>query len=272
MVWLAWSIDPVFGEELLKSVVDSNRWDTADIEAYQLPWDRSVEKVSAGKMAVTRWIGSTVLKASAAFDSFAGPPPKKVTKWRISAKRYGDAKKAGKELDKAAAAAGDAPSYVQADLDQRLYHEANRTRERVGELLRQGANPNGGADVSDPYWQGYTTLHRATGSADCAEIVRLLLAAGANPHAEWGGGTAIDHFHGGHQLSVAAIDRLVSAGARSLKPDKLFEAAQYGYHAVAAALVRAGADLTAKQDGSTALEVALQHKHLRTAIALGHEL
>jgi len=96
-------------------------------------------------------------------------------------------------------------------------------------------------------------------------------ASGADPRAEWRGGTAIDYFHGGQQASVVAIDRLVAAGASSLKPDKLFEAAQYGYHAFAAALVRAGADLTATQGGVTPLEFALQHKHLRSAIALGYK-
>ena len=272
MLWLAWSIDPSFGEEMLKSIVDSKYWDTGDVEAYRLPWDRSVEKVSAGKTVVTHLFGTTVLKATAAFDSSTGPPANKVAKWRISAKRHGDAKKAGKEMDKAAAAAGEPPSFQQVDLDRRLYEQARGTRERVGELLRQGADPNGGADLSDAYWQGFTTLHRATGSSDCAEIVRLLLAAGADPRAEWRGATTIDCFHGGDRLAVVAIDRLVAAGARSLKPDKLFEAAQHGYHAFAAALLRAGADPAAQKDGATALEVALQHKHLRTAIALGHEV
>ena len=45
-----------------------------------------------------------------------------------------------------------------------------------------------------------------------------------------------------------------------------------GAHRFAAALVGAGADLDAKVDGRTAREVALEHKQLRTALALGHRL
>jgi hypothetical protein len=274
MSWVAQRLSPRFAEEMQVLLLDK-QWDRGDLEAYAFDWTREVEKVAAPKLVVTRQLGGTVLKASAPFDSFAGPPPKKVVTWKMSAKAT-DPKKAGSELDKAAAAAGDAPIFDPADLDRRLYACATSERERVAELLRRGASPNAAVDA-DPYFAGHTVLHKAAGGADGADVTRRLLAAGANPSATWKGKTALDCWSGrgglaARSVSEAAVRHLAAAGCRSTHTDNLFEAARFGYHRFAAALVGAGADLEAKVDGKTAREVALEHQHLRTALALGHRL
>ncbi len=273
MSWVAQRVSPELAQEMLVLLL-AQEWDRGDLEAYALEWTREVERLAIPKLVVTRQLGATVFKASAPFESFAGPPPKKVATWKISAKTT-DPKKAGIELDKAAAA-GEAPTWRQADLDARLYLRATSERERVAELLRRGASP-GGAFDADPYFAGHTVLHKAAGGQDGADVTRRLLAAGADAHATWKGKTAIDCWSGrgglaARAVSEAAVAHLAAAGCKSTHTDNLFEAARLGYHRFAAALVRAGADLEAKVEGKTAREVALEHHHLRTAMALGHRL
>ena len=273
--WVAQRLAPALAEEVLLLLVDKE-WDRGDLEMYQLEWTREVEKLAQDKLSVTRQLGGTVLKASAPFDSYAGPPPKKVIKWKVSAKAA-DPKKAGKELDKAAAAAGDVPGFNPADLNQRLFARVISERERVAELLRRGANPKAALDTTDAHGAGYTVLHKAAGSQDAADVTRRLLAAGADPTAIWSGKTAIDCWSGRGGLAAqavaeAALGHLTAAGCKSTHADNLFEAARFGYHRFAAALVRASADLSTRVDGQTACEVALHHKQLRTALALGHRL
>ena len=272
MSWVAQRLSPGLAEEMLVLLVDKE-WDRGDLEMYSFEWTREIEKIAQDKLVVTRQLGDTILKATAPFDSYAGPPPKKVVKWKMTAKT-GDPKKASKELDKATAAAGDAPTFDRANLDRRLYHRASSERERVAELLRRGASPTAAIDT-DPYFAGYTVLHKAAGGHDGADVTRRLLAAGADPAATWKGKTAIDCWSGrgglaARAVSEAAVAHLAAAGCKSTHPDNLFEAARLGYHRFATALVGAGADLDAKVEGKTAREVALENKQLRTAIALGH--
>lgn len=274
MSWVAQRLFPELAEEMLALLVDKE-WDRGDLEAYAFEWTREVEKVAQGKHVVTRQLGGTVFKAVAPFDSCAGPPPKKVVLWKITAKTA-DLKKASKEVDKAAAAAGDAPAFDRPGLDRRLYQQATSERERVAELLRCGASASSAVDA-DPYFAGHTVLHRAAGGQDGADVTRRLLAAGADPNAVWRGKTVIDCWSGrgglaAQAVSETAVGHLVAAGCKSTHPDNLFEAARLGYRRFAAALVGAGADLDARVDGKTAREVALENKHLRTAIALGHRL
>jgi len=275
LAWVAQRLSPTLAEEVLVQLVDKE-WDRGDLEMYQLEWTREVEKLVQGKLTITRQLGATVFKASAPFDSYAGAPPKKVTKWKVSA-RTSDSKKAGKELDKAAAAEGEAPAFNPADLNQRLYARVNSERERVAELLRRGAVPKLALDTSDAFWAGHTVLHKTAGSPDGADVTRRLLAAGADATATWRGKTAIDCWSGrggvaAQAVAETALAHLTAAGGKSTHPDNLFEAARMGYGRFAAALVRAGADLSARVEGKTACEVALENKQLRTALALGHRL
>lgn len=267
VTWVGHALDPALGEDLLELVV-KNDWHNGDLEALDLPWSRAVETNKGGKVTVTRLLGSTVLKATGPLDTFAGPPPRKRAAWKMSVKRHAGAPKAAKEMDKAAAESGDAIAFQQADLDARLHYAAgiDDGRERVAELLRRGASPRGHVDA-----QRQTTLHRAGRSADCADITRRLLVAGADVGAlDDQGYGVLDAVSGGTAEHALAAERLVAAGARSHK-NRLFDAAEYGYHRMVAPLLRGGADANEARGGKTPAEMAVDKRHMRTAAALGHK-
>jgi len=259
---VAFAIDPVFGEEMLELIVEKD-WLEGDLEGLALPWALSAETSKGGKLTVTRLLGSTVVKATGPFDTFQGPPPKKRPKWRLTAKRHPNAAKAQKDFEKAAAELGDPIAFAQSDLDARLYDEARIGRERVMELLRRGASPN----RVDPQNKG-TALHRAAGAADCGELVRRLLAAGADPNVvDAFGDTPLDGVEGLTSENAVAAERLVAAGGRC-KKSRLIVAAERGFHRIVPALLRAGADPAERSGGMTALEIAREKRHLRTARAI----
>lgn len=267
MTWVAYALDPALGQEILELAVAKD-WHNGDVESFDLPWTRQAEIVKAGKVAQTKLLGATVLKASGPLDTYEGPLPKKRAAWRIAAKRHADEKKAAKDFDKAAGEAGEAFAPAQAHLDARLNQCASMDsgRERVAELLRRGASPNGFVDPN----RKETTLHRATSSADCADIIRRLLAAGADVSAlDAGGYGVLDSLSGRTTEHARAAERLVAAGARCHK-NRLFDMAEYGYHRMVAPLLRGGADAAETKNGKTALDIALEKRHLRTAKALGH--
>ncbi|MFO0757103.1 MAG: hypothetical protein U0359_11475 [Byssovorax sp.] len=268
MTWVACALDPALGQEILELAVAKD-WHSGDIEAFDLPWTKQVEVVKAGKVSLTRLLGATVLKASGPLDTFQGPQPKKRAAFRISSKRHPNEQKAAKDFDKAAADTGEPFAPAQADLDARLNQCAamDSGRERVAELLRRGASPGGFVEPN----RKETTLHRATSSADCADIVRRLLAAGADVKAVDGNGYGVlDALGGRSREDARAADRLVKAGARCHK-NRLFDMAEYGYHRMVAPLIAGGADPRESRNGKTPIEVALEKRHARTAKALGHQ-
>lgn len=264
MLSVAHALDASLAEELL-GVVVAQDWTQSDLEALALPWERSVESLKTGKLTTTRLIGQSVLKGVVAFDGYAGPAPKKRAPCKLSVKRHDTPAKALKDFEKAAKEPGEPIAVDQAALDARLHHHAriDDARERVVELLRRGARP-GWVDSQ----HRETALHRAAASADCGEIVRLLLAAGADANAvDAYGNTPLDALDGATGEQSLAAERLVDAGGRSAK-NALFKAAERGHHRTVPALLRAGADRAEVRSGKSPLEVALEKRHARTARAL----
>ncbi|MEZ4447000.1 MAG: ankyrin repeat domain-containing protein [Polyangiaceae bacterium] len=261
---VAHAIEPTFGEEMLKLVVD-NDWTERDLEALALPWEGSVESLAAGKLTTTRRLGSSILKGVVAFDGYVGPPPRKRPSCRLSVKQYATPDKAKKAFDKVAAAAESSVAVEPAALAERLHAQAaaNSGRLRVLELLRRGAAPT---FVDEGH--GETPLHRGAASADCGEIVRLLLEAGADPNVrDKYGMTPLDRLDGLTQEHVVAATRLVEAGGVSAS-SSLFKAAERGFHRLVPLLHRGGADPREQRNGKTPFDVATDERHLRTAGAL----
>lgn len=140
----------------------------------------------------------------------------------------------------------------------------NSGRLRVVELLGRGAAPT---FVDEAH--GETPLHRSAASADCGEIVRLLLAAGADPNVrDKYGMTPLDKLDGLTHEHVVAATRLVEAGGVSAS-NGLFKAAERGFHRLVPLLHRGGADPREERNGKTPFDVAIDKRHMRTARALG---
>ncbi len=156
----------------------------------------------------------------------------------------------------------------QADLDVELHLYAYRDRGRgyVAELLARGANPNGYVDLLDKT----TALHRAASSADCGEIVKRLLAAGADVHAvDAYGRTPLECVSRPTGEAALAAQRLAAAGA-VCHDNGLYAAAELGLRQLVPALLRAGCDPSEERGGKTPYEVAVEARHMRTASAIAH--
>jgi hypothetical protein len=156
----------------------------------------------------------------------------------------------------------------QADLDAELHLHAYRDRGRgcVAELLARGANPNGYVDLLDKT----TALHRAASSADCGEITKRLLAAGANVHAlDAFGRTPLDCVSRPTGEAALAAQRLAAAGG-VCHDNGLFTAAELGLRQLVPALLRAGCDPSEERGGKTPYDVAVEERHVRTAGAIAH--
>lgn len=156
----------------------------------------------------------------------------------------------------------------QAELDVQLHLYAYRDRGRgcVAELLARGANPNGYVDLLDKT----TALHRAASSADCGEITKRLLAAGADVHAvDAFGRTPLDCVSRPTGEAALAAQRLAAAGA-VCHDNGLYTAAELGLRQLVPALLRAGCDPSEERAGKTPYDVAVEAKHMRTAGAIAH--
>lgn len=264
---LALAMDRALGQQVLAEL-DSG-WHRNDVERFvDLPWDEGTDWYDEGGYVALRRLGSAVLKARGSMEP--KPAVREFRKaGRVSVKLHDDDKKAARDFAKAVAAlpAGiPPPRRTGAALDEQLWNlVSGESRELAARLLAWGANPNHRQPGLDE-----PALVRAAGGFDAAEMVRLLLAAGADPQATTNGGySALDAASTNQSFSaLRAAEQLVAAGTRC-RPTALLRAAELGHHRLVPLLIRAGADPDAKNsDGHTALELARKAKNPRTARAI----
>lgn len=261
----AHAVDPSLARELVLKLVDAALVEEDPLLVDGLPWQEVRGVATEDQVVVGRRLEElTVLARVKRQDGVSKGNP------RWSAKRHPNAAKAASHIDKklaeAAAAAG-APVEPWPSTKPGAHPAAALVRAiRSGrrgwalELLAAGAS---GVELVD----GRTALHEAV-RVD-AELVRRILATGADPNTRCGDATPLDFCTGfnGDTLRVAHL--LVDAGGRALHRWVASATAENGSVGLVPLLARAGVDLRSPLPGGrTPVEHAEAHERWRTAAAL----